>query len=85
MKLRQTFRTPQYGYLLTGPWYSLDWQVDRMESARQGWTVVGSMEANYWFHVSPGGTEKGTLGNARRALSARAKRRGVECSFEYID
>lgn len=85
MILRQTFSKAINGYWDGGPKKVFDWEVDEYQTRRQGWTIVGSIEANTWFHVEPGQTEKATLGNARRALNARAKRAGEECSFEYIE
>lgn len=83
--LRQKLAEPISGWWDGGAKDTFNWFVDEYQSRRQGWTIVGSYDANHWFHVEPGASEKGTLGNARRALGARARREGVECEFEYIE
>ena len=45
---------------------------------------VGSWEANQWFHVAVGKTEKQTLVNVRRRLGAGLRQRGLAHRFEYI-
>lgn len=84
MILRQKLSRAINGYWDGGAKSLLDWEVDEYESRRQGWTIVGSIQANNWFHVEQGKTEKATLGNARRKLGASAKAAGMECEFEYV-
>ena len=45
---------------------------------------VGSWEANQWFHVAVGKTEKQTLANVRRKLEAGLRQQGLPHRFEYI-
>lgn len=81
--LRQTFEEPIYGFFDNGPKRIFDWSIDRVYP--DGKSRVGSWGANYYFEVVTGKTDKVTLGNARRALAARAKRNSKACSFEYIE
>lgn len=83
MILRQTFEKPQNGVMDTGPYNSFDWQIDRQFD--DGKSRVGSWGANYFFEVSTGKTERATLANARRALTASAKRLQNGCRFEYVE
>lgn len=84
--LRQRLSKPICGYWDGGAKDTFDWRVDEYQTRRQGWTIVGSLEANHWFHVEPGTTEKGTLGNARRKLVAMAKKDpSITCTFEYLE
>lgn len=85
MILRQKLSQKIGGYWDGGLKDTFDWKIDEYQSRRQGWTIVGSIDANHWFHVEPGKTEKATLGNARRHLGARMRAQGIECTFEYID
>ena len=77
--LVQTFEKPQFGYFDDGPKCTFSWRVDRMKGAG----CVGSWQANTYFSVAPGATEKQTLGNARRSLAARARQEGQRCTFHY--
>lgn len=86
MILRQKVSKPIVGYWDGSARDTFDWKIDPYQTRRQGWTIVGSYEANLWFHVEPGKTEKATLGNARRKLVAMAKNDpSVTCTFEYIE
>lgn len=82
--LRQVFEQPISGYWDGGPKSEFHWTIDRLKPRNNGNAVVGSWSANAWFQVKLGKTEKGTLGNARRALAARAKRYNRRCTFEYL-
>lgn len=82
LTLRQTFEQPVHGALASGPYKTFDWAIQ--SSGYSNYTKVGSWEANYWFHVKTGATEKETLGNARRSLARKARLSGEKCSFEYI-
>lgn len=81
--LRQTFTRPVHGVMLTGPYKSFDWSIDR--HGIDGYTRVGSWGANYFFGVKTGKSDRATLGNARRALANRAKHAGETCTFEYVE
>lgn len=88
MILRQTFDKPINGYWDGGPKRIFDWSIDGIvcTGPERGESVqVGSWSANYYFAVKLGKSDKQTLGNARRHLTACAKRQGLPCSFEYIN
>lgn len=59
------------------------WNIDRLHSNNEQ-TAVGSWEANYFFSVKAGRTERQTLGYARQVLKARLKRNRLYGTFEYI-
>ena len=85
MKLVQTFIEAIPGNWNGGPKRVFIWRVaGSPQSDAQGRFVkVGSWDANYWFHVAVGRTNKQTLGNARRRLTALTKRAGKECTYSY--
>lgn len=90
--LVQKLDTPIYGMWDGGPRSTFRWSVDREYS--DGKAKVGSWDANRWYEVAAGGTEKQTLGNVRRKLTAQIKaanerkvREGkadlIKCTFTY--
>ena len=81
MILRQKTCIPINGYWDGGAKSTFDWSIDR--SFEDGKSRVGSWQANYWFEVKTGKSEKATLGNARRSLQNR--RTAIKSTFEYID
>jgi hypothetical protein len=85
MILRQILEKEIHGYWDGGPKSVFDWVIDRFKSRGPSMAVVGSWEANHWFTVKMGKTEKDTLANAKRALSYRAKKAGIGCTFEYLE
>ena len=87
MILRMTLEHPLYGYWDGGAKDTFDFSLDSLprHDARGAYVKIGYWQANAWFHVALGRTVKSTLANARRRLSARAKRAGEHCRFAYID
>ncbi len=80
MILRQTLKHATTGYWDGGAKKVFDWRIDREYS--DGKSRVGSYDANHYFEVKTGATEKATLGNARRHLSRTTS---IASTFEYID
>ncbi len=89
MKLVQQFNKPISGYWNGGPRSIFHWTIQGniQEDAKGCYIKVGSYEANHYFHVALGKTDKQTLGYARRQLTAMAKRHGpdITCAFYYIE
>ena len=86
MTLKQTFEKAINGYWDGGPKRIFRWDIDVFVGGKdkKGCFVrVGSWDANAYFNVAAGKTEKQTLGNARRRLLAVARRQGLNCDFEY--
>lgn len=80
--LRQKWSKPVTGALGAGPYTTWDWSIDRR------WpdvTRVGSWQANYYFPVATGKSDRDTLSHAKQALVARARRVEETCTFEYIE
>ena len=87
MILRQTLDHPIAGYWDGGAKDRFDWCIESWSigSDKAGQFVrVGSWEANHYFTVALGKTDKLTLANAKRHLSAMAIRKGINCTFKYI-
>ena len=88
MILKQTFTIPINGYWDGGPKRIFDWHIDTHDAGadnKGSYSRVGSWEANHWFHIATGRTEKQTLANARRRLTAMAKKSNMKCTFEYLN
>lgn len=60
------------------------WKIDKPWSGTEV-SRVGSIEANHFFDIKTGKTDKATLSNAKRHLAALMKKRGIECTFEYVE
>jgi hypothetical protein len=86
MKLRQTFSRPINGYWDYGPKQVFDWEIEGQPNTddKGQYIKVGSWRANHYFHVALGKTIKKTLSNAKRRLTAMARRAGEPCKFEYV-
>jgi len=72
------------GYWDGGSKQVFHWSIEHRHAGRNKkgeFVRVGSWDANTWFHVALGKTDKATLGNARRHLQAVTK---VPCEFFYI-
>ncbi len=85
--LRQTFDDPISGYWDGGPRKVFVWEIDHHHvghDAKGTFVRVGSWGANQFFNVAAGKTDKQTLANAKRSLSAKARRAGKNCKFEYV-
>lgn len=83
MKLIQTFDRPFSGYWDGGPRRVFSWRIDR--SFPDGKSRIGSWDANHYFEVCTGKTEKITLGYAKVHLTTLARKRGMNCTFVYED
>lgn len=84
MKLITTLQKPVWGYWDGGKKDTFEWIIDPTLPGK-GKTIVGSWEANYWFEVKTGKTERQTLSHALRSISASLKRKGLEFNYQYID
>lgn len=82
MTLVQTLDRAINGFWDGGSKSVFEWDINAAHS-NAAYSQVGSWEANYFFTVATGKTDKATLGNARRSLAARAKRAFQGCKFEY--
>ena len=63
-----------------------EWTIEPFHGGKdsQGEFVrVGSWEANHWFHIAKGRTEKLTLRNALLHLKAAARKNGINATFTY--
>lgn len=87
MFLRQTFSKPINGYWGGGAKSIFDWTIQGSPAtdSKGEYVKIGSFSANHWFHVALGKTSKVTLSYAKAHLKALAKRRNLECTFQYID
>ena len=79
MKLIQTLDKPVNGYWDGGAKQRFEWTVYGPPVA--GKVRVGSWEANHFFSVKPGKTEKETMQKARRHLKRVTR---YPSTFEYI-
>jgi hypothetical protein len=81
--LCQTLEKPVHGYWDYGPKKYFEWDIEHHKTGKDAKGVfvrVGSWEANHWFHVAKGKTDKLTLSYAKQHL--RAITNGP-CAFEY--
>lgn len=85
LKLVQTFEEPQPGGYSGTPTREFRWKIigQPQTDSRGRYVRVGSWAANFWCHVAVGKTDKQTLGNLRRRLSAYLRRSSVKCTFSY--
>ncbi len=83
MVLHQTLKQSVYGYWDGGAKSIFNWKIDGhpQTDAKGQFIKVGSWEANHWFYVAVGKSERQTLANAKRHLRAIT---GQPCKFEYI-
>ena len=84
MFLRQTLEKPTHGYWDGGAKQVFDWHIQGSPAtdSRGRYVKIGSLSANYWFHVAYGKTDKLTLSYAKKHL--RAVTRIPIAKFEYI-
>ena len=62
-----------------------EWTLGRVSKDSKGeYQRIHGWEANYWFHVSKGKTDKQTLSYALKHLRANMKRNGQVISFWEI-
>jgi hypothetical protein len=82
MRLRQTLKEAVNGYWDGGMKQVFDWEIEGTNKDNQGsFSRIGSWNANYWFHVSTGKSDKLTLSYAKKHLKKITR---IESSFEYI-
>lgn len=84
MKLRQTLANPVLGYWDGGAKQAFDWIIEGIiaQDSKGKYVRIGSFDANHWFHVAAGKTEKLTLSYAKRHLAATTR---LPCTFQYIE
>jgi hypothetical protein len=80
MKLIQILENPVHGFWDGGAKQTFEWAIvgTPKKDAKGEFVRIGSVEANFWFHVSVGKTERATLSNARNYLARKTK---VSCHF----
>ena len=82
MKLRQTLAYPVNGYWDGGKKQIFEWTINHIFKDKKGeFAQIGSFEANFWFCVAVGKTDKLTLSYAKRYLKNHTK---IDSTFEYI-
>ena len=84
MKLRQTLAYPVGGYWDGGKKQVFDWEVERgaATDSKGQYVRIGSFDANHWFCVALGKSDKLTLANAKRHLKASTR---IASTFEYVE
>ena len=85
MILRQTLEKPVNGYWDGGKKQVFDWSIERGcggTDSEGEYVRIGSYDANHWFHVAKGKTEKQTLSYAKRHLQHSTR---IPSTFEYIN
>jgi hypothetical protein len=82
--LRQKAVKPIHGYWDGGAKQVFNWSIDgRPHKDKNGEFVrVGSWEANQYFHVAKGKTDKQTLSYAKRHIEKISR---FPSSFEYVE
>jgi len=82
--LRQTLNESVNGYWDGGKKQVFDWTIDgKPQTDKQGQFVrIGSFDANTWFHVALGKTDKQTLSYAKRHLQHSTR---YPSTFQYIE
>lgn len=86
-KYKLTTYTPEAinGFWDGGKKRKFDWILGITQKDNKGeYQRVNGFEANYWFNVSKGKTDKQTLSYALKHLKANAKRNGQIISFWEI-
>jgi len=87
MRLKQTIDKPIHGYWDGGKKQVFYWEIDGapQHDNRGKFVRVGSYEANHWFHVALGKTEKQTLSYAKKRLQTLIDNGKHTCIFEYVN
>jgi len=84
MILRQTLDHRVCGWWDGGAKDTFDWSIDgppHTDSKGQ-FVRIGSWEANHWFHVALGKTNRQTLSRAKQHLQRSTR---IPSTFEYIE
>jgi hypothetical protein len=88
MKLIQILDEPVSGYWDGGAKRRFEWEIEGTGKAgrdkRGEFVRVGSWDANLWFNVAKGKTEKMTLSNIRRKLGKKT-RQGIGITYSYSE
>jgi len=86
MILRVKLEKPIGGYWDGGLKDTFDFKIDGYphEDSKGQYVKVGSWQANSWFHVAVGRTDKETLRNAKTRLRIMLEARLHDNSFEFI-
>ena len=85
MKLLQTLEKVVNGFWDGGPKQRFEWEIDPIgygKDEKGEFVRIGSWEANHWFHVAKGKSEKQTLSYAKKHLQASTQ---VLSKFEYVE
>lgn len=82
MQLKQTLALATFGYWDGGKKDTFLWEIKNTQRDNKGeFCKIGSWEANHWFHVGKGKTEKLTLSYAKKHLKHSTK---IPSTFEYV-
>jgi len=87
MILRMILEKPISGYWDGGLKSKFDFKIEYNHQGKDSkgkFVRVGSWEANHWFCVALGKTEKQTLSYAKRRLTTGARKSGIPFRFEYV-
>jgi len=82
MILRITLEKPISGFWDGSNKSVFDWTIE--EKRANAYARVGSWEANYWFTVKLGKTDKQTLSYALRSIGKSLSKKGLKYNYEYI-
>jgi len=84
MKLIQQLEKPIQRFWNKSAKSRFEWTIEGLPKtdAKGQFIRIGSYDANFWFHISLGKTEKATLLNARRYIAAR---NASPCTFEIVE
>jgi hypothetical protein len=87
MKLQLTLDKAIHGFWDGGAKSRFTWEIDGgVKSDKQGEFVkVGSWDANSWFCVAKGKTDRQTLSYAKAHIKALMARRNITATYEYIN
>ena len=86
MILRQTLKKKVNGYWDGGPKDIFDWSIQGSpaKDSEGEYVKIGSFNANHWFHVAKGKTERLTLSYAMCHLRSMLEGKGILSTFEYV-
>ncbi len=87
MELKLTLDKPINSYWDGGAKSVFLWGIDGQPctDSKGKYVRVGSWEANHWFRVALGKTDKLTLANAKQHLAALLRKGGITGKFEYVE
>ena len=83
MILRQKLSQKVYGYWDGGAKDTFNWEIESASADSKGvFCRIGSFEANHWFHVAQGKSDRQTLSYAMKHLRKSTR---YPSTFEYIN